>query len=296
MPSWGSHLEIVAGTTDGFVGDIPVHGTGGSGPGWGCDSLRDAQWWNGSTYVKVPSCVPDQSGQGPYRPSPVSWVPTIMDELDQYGLTWRFYAGKNPRGKAGDGYGWAMCPSFYECLNDQSANLAPANRVLSDAAAGLLPNVSIVTPTGANSQHNEFSMLAGDNWIGAVVSAIEAGPQWGSTAIFVLYDDCGCFYDHVPPPAGVGPRVPAVIVSPYVRAGYTDSTPASLFSILAYIEHNWNLPPLSGTSGENGVYAYRRSFDYGQVPLAPVRMTAHPVRPWELRWIARHPAADDDPT
>jgi phospholipase C len=40
-------------------------------------------------------------------------------------------------------------------------------------------------------------MLQGDNWIGSIVSAIENGPQWDLTAIFITYDDCGCFYDHV---------------------------------------------------------------------------------------------------
>ena len=48
-------------------------------------------------------------------------------------------------------------------------------------------------------QHNNMSMAVGDNWIGQVVTAIEDGPDWNSTAIFITYDDCGCFYDHVTP-------------------------------------------------------------------------------------------------
>ena len=50
-----------------------------------------------------------------------------------------------------------------------------------------------------------------------------SGPEWNSTAIFITYDDCGCFYDEVSPPAGLGIRVPMVIVSPYARPGFTDS-------------------------------------------------------------------------
>jgi len=38
------------------------------------------------------------------------------------------------------------------------------------------------------------------------------GPDWGSTAIFLIWDDWGGFYDHVAPPHvdenGYGIRVP----------------------------------------------------------------------------------------
>ena len=57
---------------------------------------------------------------------------------------------------------------------------------------------------------NRVSMLKGDNWIGDMVSAIMNGPDWSSTAIFITYDECGCFYDHVPPPPGRGLRIPMV--------------------------------------------------------------------------------------
>jgi hypothetical protein len=66
-------------------------------------------------------------------------------------------------------------------------------------------------------------MAVGDNWIGQVVSAIENGPQWSSTAIFLTYDDCGFFYDHVAPPSGLGIRVPMIIASPCARPGYTSA-------------------------------------------------------------------------
>jgi phospholipase C len=96
--------------------------------------------------------------------------------------------------------------------------------VVDDGAAGKLSNFSIVVPTGANSQHNKDSMTVGDNWIGSIVAAIQSGPDWPSTTIFITYDDCGCFYDHVPPPQpDWGIRVPMVIVSPYAERGGTDS-------------------------------------------------------------------------
>src|SRR5207302_1509061 len=50
IPSWGAHLELVAATRDGFVGDNPrdrPHAT--PGPGWGCDSGKITAWRNPAT-------------------------------------------------------------------------------------------------------------------------------------------------------------------------------------------------------------------------------------------------------
>jgi phospholipase C len=162
-----------------------------------------------------------------------------------------------------------------------------------------LPSFSIVTPTTANSEHNGFSMSEGDNWIGSLVSAIQAGPDWSSTAIFVTYDDCGCFYDHVTPstnPDGTkqGVRVPMVIVSPYARAGYTDSTPASFASILAFTEQTFGLPALG--LNDAGAYAFANAFDYSQTPLGPVAMTQQPLSLAEQQYLAAHPSDPNDPT
>src|SRR5207244_13025247 len=113
--------------------------------------------------------------------------------------------------------------TFYECLGStQRANLVPASNVITDAANGTLPAYSVVTPTSEISQHPPQSMAVGDNWIGQVVSAIQNGPNWSSTVVFITYDDCGCYYDHVNPlqyAANWGVRVPMVIVSPYAKPG-----------------------------------------------------------------------------
>ena len=230
-PSWGAHLDLVAGSLLGFTGDNPVHASGYPGaPGWGCDSYRDAVWHSPSgAWLHVPSCIPKQDGSGPYKPSPVPWSPTIMDRLSGAGLTWKMYAATYADG--GPPYGWAICPTFADCLDTpQKANMLPTTQAIADLKAGKLASVTYIMPSGAKSQHNGNSMLLGDNWIGSVVSAIENGPHWSDTAIFITYDDCGCFYDHVAPPAGLGVRVPMVIVSPYARSGYTDSSTASFAS------------------------------------------------------------------
>jgi phospholipase C len=297
-PSWAGHMVLGSATLDGFQGDNPKPSRFSppqTGPGWGCDSFKDDKWWNGRRFVLMPSCVPDRNGNGPYRPSLVPFVPTIFDRLEGAGLSWRIYGGVGGPG-SGSGYGWTICPTFYECLGSgQRSKLVAADSVIADAKAGRLPSLAIVTPTGANSQHNNNSMTQGDNWIGNVVGAIENGPNWSSSAIFVTYDDCGCFYDHVPPPdASTGIREPMVIVSPYAKPGYTDSTNATFMSMLAYTEHTFGLTPL--TSADANAYDYGNSFNYAQTPRGPVPMTHRTLPAWERLWVASHPPDPDDPT
>ncbi|HXQ59769.1 MAG TPA: alkaline phosphatase family protein [Acidimicrobiales bacterium] len=271
LPSWGSHLELAASTLDGFRGSNP---TSSKRLLWGCPDGKLTKWRasGSSVWLTVPDCVPAQAGSGAaaaeppaVQNSPVPYVPTIMDRLDSAGDSWRIYAPDPGE----PGYGWAICPSFAECeYSPQRADQVDPGQVLTDAGKGDLPNFSVVIPSDGNSQHNGFSMAVGDRYIAKVVSAIENGPDWTSTAIFITYDDCGCFYDHVTPPPGMGVRVPMVIVSPYAKAGGTDSNVASFNSILAFTEQNFSLPPLS--SADANAYDYSGAFDYSQTPLPPV--------------------------
>jgi phospholipase C len=139
-------------------------------------------------------------------------------------------------------------------------------------------------------------MVAGDDWIGRVVSAIENGPDWDSTAIFITYDDCGCFYDHVPPPMNPdgkrqGIRLPMVIVSPYAKADYTDSHDATLASVLAFTEDTFGLPALS--VNDAAAYDYSGSFRYNRPPRPPVRLHQTPVPPASIAWANKHPDEND---
>ena len=260
-PSWGGHFYAAAATLDGFTGGNPKNNKLGFplGPGWGCDSGRVMNWGSPPT-TQVPSCVPDASGSlGPiwsgYAGPEAAHVPTIFDRLDSANLSWKLYAGAGkPDGTDKDvqksGWQWAICPTFAECLyGPQKSNVVPATQILSDAA-GNLPAFSIVTPTTDISQHNGDSMLTGDNWINQVVSSIQAGPDWASTAIFITYDDCGCQYDHVSPPNGWGVRVPIVIVSPYAKLGFSDSTPTTVAGVLAFAEHVYGLAALNSTDAD----------------------------------------------
>jgi phospholipase C len=221
-----------------------------------------------------------------------------MDRLQTAGLSWKLYGATEKQG----GYIWSICPIFADCLDtSQDANLVPDTEFVSDAEAGQLPSFSIVTPGGTNflnGCHNEMSITACDNWVGQLVGAIEQGRDWSSTAVFITWDDCGCFYDQVPPgtnPDGSpqGPRIPMIIVSPYAIAHYTDNGVTTFAGILAYTEHTFGLTPLGLNDGQ--AYDYSNAFNYSQKPLKPVRMVHRPLPAW-ARHVRLTKTLLDDPT
>ena len=240
----------------------------------------------GGTVQFVPSCIPDFSlglrNGGAFEPTPASYAPTILDRLDRAHLSWRIYGEPQAQsgGSASLGYIWDICPSFAECLNTgQKANNVASTSFVNDAQRGTLPNFSIITPGGSDtrlSEHNGFSMKAGDDWLGQIASAVMNGPDWRSTALFITWDDCGCFYDQVRPgvnPDGTaqGPRSPLVIVSPFAKPGFTDTNAATFAGILGFTERNFGLSPLGPNDGR--AYPFLNAFNFRQTPLTPAHMS-----------------------
>jgi len=106
----------------------------------------------------------------------------------------------------------------------------------------------------------------GERWAYHVVKAVLRSPAWPRTLLIYTYDEHGGYYDHVPPPAAIppdaigpdlqpgdvaggydmyGPRVPAIVVSPYARPHAVSDTVYDHTSVLATIEAKWNLPALT---------------------------------------------------
>jgi phospholipase C len=116
------------------------------------------------------------------------------------------------------------------------------------------------------TQEDPQDMNPGEAWAHSVVEAVLQSPKWSRTLLIYAYDEHGGYYDHVPPPpapipddiapvlaAGdpsggydmYGPRVPAIVVSPYSRPGGVSNVVHDHTSVLATIEHKWNLPALT---------------------------------------------------
>ncbi|CAN5719298.1 N/A [soil metagenome] len=119
-----------------------------------------------------------------------------------------------------------------------------------DVRSGDLPAVSwLVPPPGSTDHAGGPSVCRGENWTVEQVNAIMRSKYWASTVIFIVWDDFGGWYDHVPPPhrdiMGLGPRSPLLVVSPWAKRGYVDHTTYEFSSILRFIETLHGIEPLT---------------------------------------------------
>ena len=322
-PSWAGHMILGSATVEHFEGENPRKRSQdpGGALGWGCDSGKSSQWFvsgNTGPMKNIPSCIPDRTGSlGPvwktYTGLKAQYVPTIFDRLDAAKVSWKIYYKKGATSDAA--IGWSICPTFWECLSSQSGNAVDGREFFADAASGELPSVSIVVPASGASAHQPASVSRGDAWVGKLVNAAMSAKTWSSTAVFITFDDCGCFYDHVNPlqySLDWGPRVPMLIVSPYAKVGFTDSTPATSVSMLTFIEETIGLLPLNPCATEdswdphctddvrdyNGkaTYDFSNAFDFSEVQAGRVSFIHVGMPAREKAWLVRHPRAGDEAT
>jgi phospholipase C len=123
-----------------------------------------------------------------------------------------------------------------------------------------------VVETTCESEENPEDVQLGEAFVARVVNAVMNGPAWRRTLLVWFYDEHGGYYDHVAPPRAIapdatkpllskgdapggynrlGPRVPAVVVSPYARRHDVTNVVHDHTSVLATIERQWNLPALT---------------------------------------------------
>jgi hypothetical protein len=109
--------------------------------------------------------------------------------------------------------------------------------------------------------------------IASIYTALATSPQWKNILFVVTYDEHGGFYDHVAPPnlpasdddtatrfpvdekgvttAGpneftqLGFRVPALVIGPYVKQGYTSPVQYDHTSALKHLQNAFELDPLT---------------------------------------------------
>jgi phospholipase C len=253
-PSFPNHLATIAGTSGGVV-DNPI-GTELKAS-WGCDAglaSRVQVWGADGSISYVPPCFD---------------MTTLGDLASHAGISWRNYSA--PVGSPG--YVWNTYDAIrhirYGPLWSQADR--PEASFAGDVAAGKLPAISWITPDFAQSEHPPAGICAGENWTVQKINAIMRSPFWNSTAIVLTWDDFGGFYDHVSPPVvsntAFGPRVPAIVISPYARSGFIDHTEYDFGSVLRFIEDSFNLPHLS--TYDPSIPSISGMFNFNQAPLAP---------------------------
>jgi len=199
---------------------------------------------------------------------------TMADSLENSSVSWKYYAPS----KGEPGYNFSVFDAVNHIRNSTlwGQKVVPVTSFVGDARrSGGLPSVSWVVNGSPVDEHPPNSSCAGENWTVAQINAIMQGPNWKSTVIFLMWDDFGGFYDHVPPPTldnfGLGPRVPLIIISPFVKPGNVSSTQYEASSVLKFIEDRFNLPPLS--ERDANANDTLDSFNFSQKPNPPLVLT-----------------------
>jgi phospholipase C len=186
---------------------------------------------------------------------------TIGNELSAHGIGWGYFGEGNNNGNPTPDYCGICDPMQYSSSIMTNPTLRSftqhdSNQFIADAAAGTLPAVSFLKP-GDDDGHPGYSTLAGfENFAARAIAAIQGNRAlWASTAIFVTFDETGGYYDsgYIQPVSffGDGPRVPMLVISPYVKRDFVDHTYTDHVSILKFIEANFGLSPLTSYSEDN---------------------------------------------
>jgi phospholipase C len=285
-PSFPAHQFIISGTSEPsvnsplFVSENPS-GVTGSTNNAGCTAPP-------AETVTVIDASGSETSNAPIYPC--FEHPTLPDELDTAGISWRYYAptagsiwtapnaiqhlcGPNvppPNATVCQSTDWQNNVVLYTTQNS-----AP---ILTDITSQNLASISWVIPTDVNSDHaGNVNATGGPSWVSAIVNAIGNSEYWSNTAIIVTWDDWGGWYDHVAPPQVIlngsswgsgyvyGFRVPLIVISPYAKAAYISHVNHDFGSILNFIEKTFNLPSL----GFADAYADDLSdcFNFSQTPL-----------------------------
>jgi phospholipase C len=240
--------------------------------------------------------------------TPFAWT-DVTYLLHKQGVSWGYFVAKgsnlrcvtDPIGCELEGRSvgtptiWNPLPNFVTVQQDnQLRNIREVEDFVSAARKGTLPSVSWVIPDERFSEHPPASVAKGQAYVTKIVNAVMKSPDWGSSAIFLTWDDWGGFYDHVVPPKvdenGYGLRVPGLLISPWARSGLIDHQTLSFDAYLKLIEDlfldSQRLDP--STDGrpdprpdvrENAPILgdLLTEFDFGQQPLSTLVLKEYPA-------------------
>jgi phospholipase C len=261
--SFTAHQDLIRGDTAiNATYNLIDFPSGGASQPWGCDANP------GTTTSVVTADNKYSSGIGPF---PCLTYATLRDLLDPKGISWRYYAptvGGSFGGNLWNAFDAIKAVRYGPEWTTNEAN--PETRVFTDISRDSLPSVAWVIPDFQNSDHPGDNSDTGPSWVAQVVNAIGKSPAWKTTAIVIVWDDWGGWYDHVPPPGphhygGLGFRVPAIVVSPYSRPGYVSHNDYEFGSIIKFVEENWQLPSL-GTTDKTSASFVKDFFNFTEQP------------------------------
>jgi phospholipase C len=194
---------------------------------------------------------------------------TIYDRLAEKGLRHRIYSGNDCPQVSGiranniDDLNRVNLDSLAKDLQDPGFPFAYVF-IEPDNGIGGLPGFIADCNSGTqNDMHPPSDVRDGEALVKRVYETIRRSPVWDKSVFVLLFDEHGGFFDHVPPPRATPPgdgaadnehgfqydqlgvRVPAIIISPWVRQNVIDHTTYDHSSLLRTVELLFGLAALT---------------------------------------------------
>ena len=177
----------------------------------------------------------------------------ILDLMQQAGKTWKIYKDGTTS------FAIVFKPTSLSYLGSSIASFE------ADVDANKLPNLAIIDPdfsgAGQNDEHPPANIQHGQQFVARILNKLMSNPVvWKKTVFFLIYDEHGGYYDHVPPPKACKPdsyappdfefdrlgiRTPVVVASPWTKPGYVSHLDTDLTSVTRFIENRFNLPAMT---------------------------------------------------
>jgi len=208
-------------------------------------SVAGATWPN-----RLYAIAGSAGGSRDDRRVPIYDERSFVRSLDGAGVSWRWYSHDvatlrlaDAKYRVGRPEHFAYVQKLKLVVKTRGRGLLHLNEdaasFLEDAAYGRLPAVSWIDPnfedfnligSPPNNDHPPSDVTHGQELALLIYNALATGPDWDKTLLLVFYDEHGGFFDHVTPPehppdddpttfTRYGVRVPAFVVSPWVKAG-----------------------------------------------------------------------------
>jgi phospholipase C len=196
----------------------------------------------------------------------------VFDLLDEYCINWRIFEGDDfPVSFALAGMNLNALEGRFTDFDDFTSTISDpsfdAKFVFIEPKYG--KHAFDVTGPGdftcGNSMHPLDDITRGEKLVKEIYEAVRNSPHWNTSVLIVMFDEHGGFYDHVAPPDAVAPgdvitasynthgfkfdqlgvRVPALVISPWVKQGVIDQTKYDHTSMLATVERLFGMHHLT---------------------------------------------------
>jgi phospholipase C len=269
-PSTPNHLATIAAQSPLFENPLCL---GSCDVGQGCAATPETI---GPIYNQD-TCVP----QGNAAP-PCFDIPSVVDAFPS-ALTWRGYGEKTV---SGANTSFHLIKSISGKPDVISSHIRLSTELESDLAAGDMPNFVHVDSVPLPWQEGPpEDPCPGEAYSVRLINVVMQGPYWNESAIIIVWDDWGGWYDHVAPAAELcgngtffypGFRVPALIISPYAKAGYVLHTVVEHSSLPRLVEELFGLPFMhrrDAHARDEKAGSLLDAFDFTQAPRPPLILT-----------------------